>query len=95
MCSVDFSNTISAPCSPIILKSAEMVVMPFKIICLIGEFAEALQAHLKLWDQWTEERIAAGATTCSIAQNLARRLILSREITIFLLSSNNGTLTFI
>jgi len=30
------------------------------------EYAEALQAHLAIWDKWIETRMAAGASECTI-----------------------------
>jgi sugar phosphate isomerase/epimerase len=30
------------------------------------EYAEALEAHLKIWDKWIETRIKEGATSCTI-----------------------------
>jgi sugar phosphate isomerase/epimerase len=30
------------------------------------EYAEAMEAHLKIWDQWIHSRLAAGAASCTI-----------------------------
>ena len=32
----------------------------------LPEYAEALEAHLEIWDKWIETRIADGATQCTI-----------------------------